>query len=159
MAHRSDVSTPGWSSDSTRSFRSFSIETRNNRYSRHVVSSDRPSAESVVTTVAAQAERLVAPVDTRDAVIYRAYERHLVACAKRVDTTLSFCRFDGLVGEGENSMHDPSSPRLRLFPRNRSNSSFRSTSGVDELARGDWTCGLLRRVFGTSALEKLTSPD
>lgn len=56
------------------------------------------------------------------AVRYRAYEFYLVACAKRVDTALSFCGFDGLVGQGENLVYDPSGARLRLFPRSSSNS-------------------------------------
>jgi len=90
-----------------------------------------------------------------NAVIYRAYECHLVACAKRVDTDLSFCWFDGLVRQGENFMHDPSSPRLRLFARSSSNSQFRSTSVVDELARGSWSSGILRGLFGPCTLEEV----
>jgi hypothetical protein len=91
-----------------------------------------------------------------DGVRCRAYEHCLVACAKRGDTALSFCRFDGLVGQGEKLVHDPSGTRLRLFSRGRSHSSsFRSTVVVDELARGSWSSGLLWGVFGTCALEEV----
>jgi len=82
-----------------------------------------------------------------NAVTYRAYEYYLVACAKRVDAALPFCRFDHLVGQGENVVYGPSGTRLRLFARSSSNSSFRSTSVVDELARGSWFGDLLHSLF------------
>ena len=92
----------------------------------------------------------------RDALRYCAYVRALAAGAQHIDTGGAFCRFDGVIGEGENDVHDASGARLRLFSRRRVVSRLRGVSGVDELAGGGWFGGFLRGVSGLFPLEITT---
>lgn len=88
-------------------------------------------------------------------VTYRSHEFHLVAGAKRLDIALSFCWFDGLIGQGENLVYDSAGWRLRLFTWSSSNSQLTSTAVMDEFARRSWLGDLLYSLFVPDAVEEV----